>query len=139
MRFHLKLPGLVLALCLAGPLATAQVTSKGQAVSSGAVAAASAAPAPPHSPAAPASSTYRSAFEGYRGFKEETPVPWKRANETVGRIGGWKAYASEAQDESGAAGAPQKSGQPMQQGDAPALPKTTNPRPHESHGAPGQH
>jgi hypothetical protein len=41
--------------------------------------------------------TYRSAFEGYRGFGDEKPVPWREANDVVGRIGGWRAYAREAQ------------------------------------------
>jgi len=39
---------------------------------------------------------HRSAFSGYRRFADETPVPWKRANDTVGRIGGWRTYAREA-------------------------------------------
>jgi hypothetical protein len=43
---------------------------------------------------------YRSAFDGYRGFTDEKSVPWREANETVGRIGGWRAYAKEAQQPS---------------------------------------
>lgn len=46
---------------------------------------------------------YRSALEGYRPFAEEQPVPWKQANDTVGRIGGWRAYAKEAHGEPAAA------------------------------------
>ena len=42
---------------------------------------------------------YRSALEGYRPFAEEKPVPWKQANDTVGRIGGWRAYAREVHGE----------------------------------------
>lgn len=42
----------------------------------------------------------RSAFETYQPFTEEALLPWKEANETVGRVGGWKAYAREAQGES---------------------------------------
>ena len=44
-----------------------------------------------------ARAAYRSAFEGYRGYGDEKPVPWREANDTVGRIGGWRAYAREAQ------------------------------------------
>lgn len=44
---------------------------------------------------------YRSAFDGYRRFADEPVRSWIESNETVGRIGGWKAYAREA----GAAGA----------------------------------
>jgi hypothetical protein len=31
---------------------------------------------------------YRSAFEGYRPYVEETPAPWREVNDTVGRVGG---------------------------------------------------
>lgn len=40
--------------------------------------------------------TYRSALEGYRPFADEKAIPWKEANETVYRRGGWQAYAKEA-------------------------------------------
>jgi hypothetical protein len=51
-----------------------------------------AAAAKPKAPVAP----YRSAFDGYRGFADAKPVPWREANDNVGRIGGWRAYAREA-------------------------------------------
>jgi hypothetical protein len=41
--------------------------------------------------------SYRSAVEGYRSFADEKVVPWRYANENVGRIGGWREYAREAQ------------------------------------------
>lgn len=47
-------------------------------------------------PATP-QSVYRSAFEGYRPFADEPVRSWRETNDTVGRIGGWKAYAREAQ------------------------------------------
>ncbi|NML16933.1 hypothetical protein [Azohydromonas caseinilytica] len=47
-------------------------------------------------PAAP-QSVYRSAFEGYRPFADEPVRSWRETNDTVGRIGGWKTYAREAQ------------------------------------------
>lgn len=40
---------------------------------------------------------YRSALDDYQPFNDEKIQPWKESNETVGRIGGWKAYAQEAQ------------------------------------------
>lgn len=43
--------------------------------------------------------TYRSALEGYQPFTEEKVLPWKETNDTVGRVGGWKVYAREAQGE----------------------------------------
>jgi hypothetical protein len=45
---------------------------------------------------------YKSAFEGYQPFADKKPIPWKEANETVYRRGGWQAYAKEASS-SGAA------------------------------------
>ena len=39
---------------------------------------------------------YRSALEGYQPFKEEKPIAWLQANETVYSRGGWQAYAKEA-------------------------------------------
>jgi hypothetical protein len=39
---------------------------------------------------------HRSSLAGYRAGGETQPVPWKQANDTVTRIGGWRAYAREA-------------------------------------------
>ena len=46
-------------------------------------------------PATPA--PYRSALESYQAFSDEKTVNWKEANDQVGRIGGWRAYAKQAQ------------------------------------------
>ena len=57
------------------------------------------APAPSHTPATAAPQpvlTYKSALAGYQPFADEKPIPWKEANETVYRRGGWQAYAKEA-------------------------------------------
>jgi hypothetical protein len=40
---------------------------------------------------------YQPILESYRPFRDETPIPWIRANDDVGRIGGWRAYAREVQ------------------------------------------
>lgn len=74
--------------------------------------------AQPTSPPAESTAThpvvsYQSALEGYRPFADEKPIPWKAANDTVHRRGGWRAYAKEAEN-SGA-------------GDGPAIPKPTTP------------
>jgi hypothetical protein len=45
---------------------------------------------------APAPGEYRSALDGYQPFTDTKAVPWKESNDTVGRIGGWRAYAKEA-------------------------------------------
>lgn len=39
---------------------------------------------------------HRSSLAAYRAGGETQPVPWKQANDTVARIGGWRAYAREA-------------------------------------------
>ena len=40
---------------------------------------------------------YKSAFDGYQRFSDEEVQPWKDSNATVEKIGGWRAYAKEAQ------------------------------------------
>ena len=42
--------------------------------------------------------TYRSALENYRPYQAQPVQPWREANDTVGRIGGWRAYARETAD-----------------------------------------
>jgi len=64
----------------------------------------------PHAPApgtgthaAPAPLPYRGPLAGYRQFSDEKVVSWQEANDTVGRIGGWRAYARESQQPGAAA------------------------------------
>lgn len=53
-----------------------------------------------HAPAAqPAELPYRSTLAPYQRFEDQPVRPWKESNDTVGRIGGWKAYAREASGE----------------------------------------
>lgn len=40
---------------------------------------------------------YESVFARYRSYAGEKTGSWREANETVERIGGWRAYAREAQ------------------------------------------
>lgn len=40
--------------------------------------------------------THRSALASYRRLGDLSPADWKGANQTVERIGGWRAYAREA-------------------------------------------
>ena len=76
---------------------------------------------PASSPSAPAgqlevtTSPTPSALENYRPFTEEKILSWKQANDTVGAIGGWKAYAKEAAE----------SRQNQDQPSAPARPPAT--------------
>jgi hypothetical protein len=46
------------------------------------------------SPVAPL--VYRSTFASYRRLSEPEPMAWREAIDQVGRIGGWRAYAREA-------------------------------------------
>ena len=70
----------------------------------------------------------RSAFDGYRRFADEPVADWRALNDTVGRIGGWQAYAREAaaaaQAASGAAPAGATS-RPT----SPAAPASATPAP----------
>jgi hypothetical protein len=50
---------------------------------------------------------HRSSLAGYRRFDAESPPQaWREANEAVERIGGWRAYAREANAPEPAASAP---------------------------------
>ena len=67
---------------------------------------------------------YLSPFRDYKPLGEDKAIPWKAANDEVGRIGGWRAYAKEAQD----AAASVKPATPV----APATPAKTPPSPAKS-------
>jgi len=64
---------------------------------------------------------YRSPLGAYRGFAEQPQQDWREANDLVGRIGGWRAYALEAWEEPADAG-----------DEAPANEQQANP--HAGHG-----
>ncbi len=40
---------------------------------------------------------YESVFARYRSYRDEKTGSWRESNDTVDRIGGWRAYAKEAQ------------------------------------------
>ena len=40
---------------------------------------------------------YHSVFSQYQRFSEQPVAPWRQTNDTVESIGGWQAYAREAQ------------------------------------------
>lgn len=65
---------------------------------------ASAASAQSAQPTGQSADTFRSALEGYQPYTDEKIVNWKEANDVVGRIGGWRAYAKEAREPDAAAG-----------------------------------
>lgn len=83
-----------------------------------------AAPARPDDPSATVPPVeYRSPFARYRPLGEVTPGPWRAMNDEVGRIGGWKAYAREAQEAAKAAPTPEGSRAPAAHEHAPAKSK----------------
>ena len=49
---------------------------------------------------------YESAFSRYRRAAESKAIRWREANDTAARIGGWRAYAREAQQPEPAASTP---------------------------------
>ena len=56
-------------------------------------------PAPAVIVAPPATNAlgYESVFARYKSYRDEKTGSWREANDTVERIGGWRAYAKEAQ------------------------------------------
>ena len=63
--------------------------------------------------------TYRPVFEGYQPYADQAVGNWRDANDTVGRIGGWREYAREV-----AAPGEAPSGAPPTAGAAGAAPAT---------------
>lgn len=66
---------------------------------------------------------YESAFSRYRRTADDKVIPWREANDTAARIGGWRVYAREAQQPDPAASAsaatpaqPATKAMPMPQG-----------------------
>ena len=49
---------------------------------------------------------YTSALATYRGYTDQVVQSWREANDQVGRIGGWRAYAKEAATGQSAPGTP---------------------------------
>ncbi|MBI5278425.1 MAG: hypothetical protein HY854_18440 [Burkholderiales bacterium] len=78
------------------------------AVPAAVLAVATAAAQQPAEPAAvvPSVPGYQSAFESYEAYKEQPTGSWVESNGTVRRIGGWRAYANEAQGKAAPATVP---------------------------------
>jgi hypothetical protein len=87
---------------------------------------------PPVSPTTPALS-FRSALETYRPHADEPVGDWRKANDEVGRIGGWRTYAREAAGPSVTEAVP-KTDQPA--GNAAAPPPAGANDPHAGHAMP---
>lgn len=78
--------------------------------------------------------SYRSALADYRPAIDVPRTPWRDANDTVGRIGGWRSYAREAQgtDSAAPAHAPAAPAAPDAP-DAPVAPAPARPGAHPPH------
>ena len=87
-------------------------------------------PDPSDSKAAVPPSIYRSSFAEYRNLKDQPVANWGAANDLVGKIGGWREYAREAQ---GKVATPPAATSGV--GEAPAKPSagTTPGRGHQGH------
>ena len=83
-----------LSIAVAAPLAWAQPASN------------SAKPDPQDAKASVPRVIYKSGLANYRVFSDEKRMSWKETNDNVGRIGGWRAYAKEAQEPAGASTPP---------------------------------
>ena len=78
---------------------------------------------------------HKSAFSGYRAAVEAKVGSWREANDTVARIGGWRAYAREAsQSAAPAASAPTTAPTP-----APTTAPAANTGATTTHGPHGTH
>ncbi len=74
---------------------------------------------------------YRSAFTGYKRLAAESPpLAWRDANDAVERIGGWRAYAREA---NAATPAPSPSSAPASAPERATRPATPAPAPAHRH------
>lgn len=95
------------SIAAAAPLAWAQAAPNG------------AKPDPQDAKASVPRVIYKSSFTSYRVLSDGKLMSWKETNDNVGRIGGWRAYAKEAQqpEPPGAdKSAPADSAKPMQGG-----------------------
>lgn len=57
--------------------------------------------------------THASSLAGYRRLGDDKRLSWQEANANVNRIGGWRAYARQAQQPDPAASAPAHGGHRM--------------------------
>jgi hypothetical protein len=112
-------------LAIAARAQTASPASPGRAV---------AAP-PPATATATQPLAYHSPLADYQPFTQEDLLSWREANDTVGRIGGWRAYAREsaAPAAPGSAAPPAAVGAPSRPASVPAPAKPAAAAGHGGH------
>lgn len=85
---------------------------------------------------------YLSPFRDYKPLGEDKPIPWQAANDEVARIGGWRAYAKQAQDAAASVN-PAAPATPAKAPPPPAKPPVmeapAEPKPKSGHEGHGQH
>jgi hypothetical protein len=79
--------------------------------------------------------SYESSLSRYRRLSDDKAVSWRDANDTVGRIGGWRAYAREAQAPAASAASPAASSKPADSDSVKAMPMPM-PQGHTGHKSP---
>jgi hypothetical protein len=93
---------------------------------------------PANSPAAHSSNdyglAYTSPFASYQRFQDAPPGAWQDTNQTVNRIGGWRAYARQAQETQTPAPAPAKETPSTGTATPPPKPQHDMANPHMHHG-----
>lgn len=97
MRPRVALAPVLLAMAVTAAVAQSQAIAP--AAASRPAASARPTSAPVSATAASGGTGFQSAFEGYRRFDDQPVGSWREANDLVGRIGGWQAYAREGQGE----------------------------------------
>lgn len=70
----------------------------------------------PASTALPTKLQYRSAISTYQPYTDQQVQSWREANDLVGRIGGWRAYAKEKLETEQAKPVPEASHHPEKHG-----------------------
>ncbi len=96
-----------LALALVMPMAYAQSSSQ------------PATPDAKNAASAAGTLSYRSVFTDYRAYSEQPVVSWVDANDTVGKIGGWRTYSREADSREAGLADDSPAPGPARQGDRP--------------------
>ncbi len=127
---HLPKQALLAFCCLLSLPAPAQAPAKnGPALA--------AAPDPGNAKAHVRPLTYVSVFGPYRAFADEPLSSWRDANELTERIGGWRAYAREAQEPGASASRPAAS-MPAKKAQHPTPPPgpAASPHGHGGHSKP---
>lgn len=105
-RLRRAVSSLVLAAALPGMLAAALGVAPGLSAAQAQGAGVPVSRPDPMDPTAPVPPLHwRSSLSAYPAWRDEPLGDWRAANDTVGRVGGWRAYAREAAQARGSAAA----------------------------------